>query len=289
MKKLEEGKTKIIYEDGEDVVRENKDDITKNDDRSQTQKMEGKAVLSTVIACIVFEILRAARVPVAYLKRVGERSFKAKKCRMIRLEVIVRRYAVGSVVSRNPKLKRKGIPFRFDDLLVEFFLKTTDGVVKDKEGKIIGYLPDDPEKEKPIDDPLIADPKSLKWMLRHPKQPAEKGDSGLGIISSEAILPKGVSIEGMNLIAVMAFLVLEKFFSLIGLRLIDFKIEFGITADGELVIADVVDNDSWRLRTLDWEELSKELFRQNESMEKIKESYEYVAKKLIEAYNYKWP
>ncbi len=292
LKKITEGKTKIIYEDGDDVILEAKDDITKHDDPRLTKKMTGKAVLSTIITCIVFEILKLAMVPIAYLGRVGDRSFRAKKCRMIPLEVVVRRYAVGSIVSRNPKLKRKGTPFRFNELLVEFFLKTTGGVVRDKEGNIIGYMPNDPDvtdKEKPVDDPLIADAKSPKWMLRYPKRPTEKGDCGLGIVSPEAILPKGVSIDEMAKIAMKAFLILEDFLSFIGLRLIDFKVEFGITAEGKLVIADVIDNDSWRLRTMDWQELSKELFRQNESMEKIKESYEYVAQKLIKAFNYKWP
>uniref|UniRef100_F1L633 Multifunctional protein ADE2 n=1 Tax=Ascaris suum TaxID=6253 RepID=F1L633_ASCSU len=43
------------------------------------------------------------------------------------------------------------------------------------------------------------------------------------------------------------FRVLEKAWNAEGCALIDLKVEFGVTKNGELVLADVIDNDSWRV------------------------------------------
>lgn len=291
---LIEGKTKRVYEvvgKPNLVIIENKDDITKNDDPTQTRKMKKKAELSTTITCINFEILKAAGIPVAYQKRISENEFLAKKCQMISLEVIVRRYAVGSVLLRCPDFKLSGpIPFKFEQLSFEVFLKTTGGIILSKEGKEIGKLVDQ-KSGKPIDDPLIANPKSLNWIIKNPKTLFNDEASIIGILPRENILPKKtsrVSIEKIEMIALKTFLVLEEAFILLNLRLIDFKIEFGIGPNGDLFVADVIDNDSWRLRTSSWKELSKELFRQNRDMKEIQESYELVAKKLEAAYPLRW-
>jgi phosphoribosylaminoimidazole-succinocarboxamide synthase len=286
-KLLNEGKTKRVYEVvGNDklVIIQNKDVITKNDDPTQTKKMNNKAELSTTITCVNFELLEKAGIPVAYQGRINKTEFLAKKCQMIPLEVVVRRYAVGSILRRNPELEKMGkIPLKFDELCVEFFLKTTEGVILSKRGKKIGKLIDQ-KNDKPIDDPLIVNPKSLDWVIKHPKLPSTDPFSFLCTLFPEDILPDQASIAKIESFARKIFLVLEDALILLNLRLIDFKIEFGIGPDGELFIADVIDNDSWRIKTSNWQELSKELFRQNKDMRKIKEGYELVARKLEAAY-----
>lgn len=288
-KLIRKGKTKDVMSDPENpdqVVLVNRNEITKNDNPSQTKKMQGKAEFATIVTCIIFEVLRLAGIPLAYIKQLGPISFLAKRCKMIPLEVVVRRYAVGSYLARNPDLKREGnIPYGFEHVpCVEIFLKTTNGVILSKDGRKIGQLPIDPETKRPIDDPLILDPDSKKWELYHPKKPISK-ETYLYTVFRDDILPQGVSMWNMQMIACKTFTILEDFLGLVELHLIDFKVEFGIGPKGELLLADVIDNDSWRLRTWDWkEEVSKELFRQGKDLETVKKGYEFVVKSVKDAY-----
>ena len=68
------------------------------------------------------------------------------------------------------------------------------------------------------------------------------------------------------------------------MRLIDFKIEFGRTADGELILADELTPDTCRI----WdkatgERLDKDRFRRD--LGRVRETYEEVAKRLLSALN----
>ncbi|VDM37560.1 unnamed protein product, partial [Toxocara canis] len=82
----------------------------------------------------------------------------------------------------------------------------------------------------------------------------------------------------------LIFRVLEKAWATEGCALIDLKVEFGVTKNGELVLADVIDNDSWRVwpagdRRL---QLDKQFYRDLKQVDdaallKLKENYEKVA------------
>jgi phosphoribosylaminoimidazole carboxylase/phosphoribosylaminoimidazole-succinocarboxamide synthase len=112
----------------------------------------------------------------------------------------------------------------------------------------------------------------------HPKLPGWDQTADLNIsISPLDILPDLTMLSKIEEITRKTFLVLEGAWAQLGLRLIDFKIEFGITSDGNLVVADVIDNDSWRLRDTHWQELSKQLFRDNLDMKFIEEKYAVVS------------
>ncbi len=282
-KLLAEGKTKRVYEaEGSDdfVVIESKDEITKNDDPSQTRLLDRKAVYSTTTTCAVFELLKKTGFPVAYERRLSNTEFLAKNCKMIKLESVMRRYAVGSYLKRCPDFEKESgqPPYRFHRLVFELFLKTTQGIITDKDDRVLGMASCDALNGRPIDDPFISNPKDDVWNLKHPKLPEEDVSSDLrwSILRKDIVL-SGAMIKKIEEISRKAFLVLEGAWAILGYRLIDFKIEFGIDSHGNLLIADVVDNDSWRLRTEDWQELSKQLFRDNAGMTEIADKYALVA------------
>jgi len=67
-----------------------------------------------------------------------------------------------------------------------------------------------------------------------------------------------------------------------GIDLVDFKVEFGKTPDGQVLLADEISPDSCRLWDLDsGESLDKDRFRQD--LGKIEESYKVILSKLEKA------
>lgn len=288
------GKTKEIYEVKGNptlVIIQNKDDITKFDDPDQTRIMNSKAFHATKTTCLVFQLLKEAGLPVAFKKQLSPTEFLAPKCQMIPLEVIIRRYAVGSYLKRFPNLERSGNPWRFHRLIFELFFKTTSGRILNDKSEVVRSLPDDileTAKGKSVDDPFIINPYGDAiggfWELKHPKIPSWNKSSNLDTDNSPLrifapdFMPRNVKVVDIEVITRKVFMVLESAWAMLGFRLMDFKIEFGVGEDGTLYVADVIDNDSWRLRTQDWREVSKQLFRDNYDMAEIEEKYALVSK-----------
>ncbi|HDQ00215.1 MAG TPA: hypothetical protein ENN22_13680 [bacterium] len=283
---INEGKTKIVWAvEGQPslVIIENKPDITAFDDPAYTRQFELKSRYATTTTCRVFELLRKQAIPVAYLEQLSPTEFLAPACQMIPLEVVGRRYAVGSYLKRQPKLKRGDgePPYRFEKIYTEFFLKTTRGKLIGSNGEV---LVDGLDAKKGEEDPLIANPHEHEWKLLHPKKPTAEADLGKAVRQS-AVLPNSKFVPLMEDILVRAFSVLEQaWWETHQFRLIDMKLEFGVTDKNELLIADVIDNDSWRLRNNNWQELSKEAFRQGEEMSEVERKYGLVAE-LVEKLN----
>ena len=278
---ISEGKTKKVFKEKtrqDAVIIENKTDITAFDNEEFTKQFGTKAEYATTTTCRVFELLQRAEIPVAYAEQISETEFVTRKCEMIPLEVVARRYAVGSYLKRHPELDKgeNNVPHRFHRLVVEFFLKTTKGKLVDWKGNT---LIKDLDAKKGEEDPIITDPYSKLWELCHPKKPSWNPDSILNrFILSDEVLKNPNLILKMDEIIRRIFLTLEGAWAVMGHRIIDMKVEFGITTLGDLVVADVIDNDSWRLRSQDWEELSKESFRQGEELSKVEIKYGIVAR-----------
>lgn len=307
-KLVAKGKTKEIYQTNEDpglAIVVNLENITAHDDPAWTKKFPSKAKSATATTCRVFELLRAAGLPVAYERQLSETEFLVPFVEMIPLEAVVRRLAVGSFLKRQPEFTRSGKPHCFHCLRSELFLKTSGGKLVKGDKVVLDNLPmiKGKESDKPMDDPFIANPNEEVWDLFDPKKPIWEGNLKRQILAHEVLKPVSIDIayahetlskeelqklgdKVWNVKGVMAhieeynrkaFLILERAWGALGFILVDWKIEFGWTVDGRIVIADVIDNDSWRLRDREFKEISKQVFRDGGAIEVVEANYAYVA------------
>ncbi len=297
---IKEGKTKTIFEvkDYPGLVWvENKNDVTANDDEAFTKRFGTKAVCATTTTCKIFELLKQAGIPTAFIEQVSDTEFIMEKTEMVNLEVIVRRLAVGSFTKRRPDLipKEGQKPSRFHRIITEFFLKTTKGQLEYPNGSKDLGLPQISKADggtKALDDPLIQNAWESEWNLFMPKLPSwENGaDIGISVSPANVLTPSGWvdrpiiqldtledRINYMDELNRKAFLLIEGAWAQLGFTLVDWKIEFGWTKEGMLKISDVIDNDSWRLKGPGFEELSKQLHRDGHALDKIEAKYGYVA------------
>jgi phosphoribosylaminoimidazole-succinocarboxamide synthase len=88
-------------------------------------------------------------------------------------------------------------------------------------------------------DPVVLE-LFLKDDARHDPQLSEEDAVSQGLCTADEVQEALAMTERV-------FLALEEAWAAQGIQLVDLKIEFGRDADGRLLAADVVDNDSWRL------------------------------------------
>jgi phosphoribosylaminoimidazole carboxylase/phosphoribosylaminoimidazole-succinocarboxamide synthase len=91
-------------------------------------------------------------------------------------------------------------------------------------------------------------------------------------------------VEMIGHTTVCVFEILERAWAALDCTLVDMKVEFGVNAAGEILLADIIDNDSWRL----WEsgkrslQKDKQIYRDlkevtADALAKVKRSFEWVA------------
>ena len=263
-KKDAEGKTKIIWStSNKDVVLiESKDDITAGDG-VRHDIIEHKGVLATETTCNCFSLLNAKRIPTHFIERESERRFLALRAKMIPIELVARRIATGSYLKRHPEIVEGTI---FDPLVFEPFYKDDEIhdpmiVWSDRRGCFELY---DAKKPKVVGYLFDLDPRNILTPWGRPLGRQE--------------------MDELRDITCNAFLILERAWKELNVALVDLKIECGWTPVTLVVVADVIDNDSWRI----WpgedktQMKDKQVYRDlkgttAEALEAIKKNYTWVA------------
>lgn len=255
---LAEGKTKriLMIDTPGCVIVESKDDLTAGDG-AKHDIISGKASLSNRTTSNVFRLLKACGLPIAFVEEVDGTRFLAEQCDMIPYEVVVRREAHGSFLKRHPGLQKGHV---FPRLLLEFFLKTSGKKWKDA--------------DLPKDDPFMCFDGN-RASLYLPDQPIHQQMPFL-VLDDFPLRESPDVIKQISEIAIKTFLILEKAWQLVGRRLVDLKVEFGINTAGELRLADVIDNDSWRVLD-DGQYIDKQLYRDGVNLDTVTAKYRLVA------------
>jgi phosphoribosylaminoimidazole-succinocarboxamide synthase len=243
-----EGKTKVIQpcDRPDRVFVVAKDRVTWGN--QYETDMPGKAVWSTETTTNVFRLFQKRGHQVAFCDRVQPDCFTAPHCRMVPLEVIGRSVIdpASSYAKRNPGV-RTGVVL--DEPVIEFFLKT--------KGAEFGGI------RLPDADPLIVEREAIPGIGFYVTHPAGAPSA------KDVFIPAGAFgyAEFADLFAELRVRMvrltrdLRDAWFYYGYTLSDWKAEFGYGPDGELLLADVVDNDSWRLRSKAGEEVSKQTCR----------------------------
>ena len=259
-----EGKTKKVFQ-----IKDNsglaavisKDDITAGDG-AKHDIIPDKGKLANATTCNVFRLLKACGLPVAFVEQDSATSFVAPQCTMLPYEVVVRREAHGSYLKRNPHLAKGQL---FPHAILEFYLKT-----KDKNWKGKPLIADDPFMQ------FTDDAKQIR--LFNPAKPLQGQEPFLVLSASEVFSrdDEAKTFPEMRRIARQAFLVLEKAWQLEGGTLVDLKVEFGFDTKGDLLLADVIDNDSWRVIE-GGAYIDKQVYRDGGALDDVAAKYRCVA------------
>ena len=260
---LAEGKTKKIHavKGSADLVAViAKDDITAGDG-AKHDVIPDKGRLATLTTSNVFRLLKACGLPVAFIEQDSAVSFSAPRCQMLPYEVVTRREAHGSYLKRNPHLSKGQL---FPKLIVEFYLKT-----KDKTWKGKPLVADDPFME-------LTDDGQIR--LFNPAKPIPGQEPFLVLKTSEVFTKADEAkiFPEMSRVARQAFLALERAWQLEGGTLVDLKVEFGYDTKGNLLLADVIDNDSWRVLE-SGAYIDKQVYRDGGALDDVAAKYRHVA------------
>lgn len=229
---LYEGKAKKIWktEDEDFLISEFKDDLTAFNGEKKSSE-DGKGALNNQISSALFELLNEKGIQTHFVKMLDDNNMLHKSCEVIKLEVIVRNIATGSL-SKNLGIENgKVLPFT----LVEFDYKNDA-----------------------LGDPKLNDQHALI----------------LGLVKHQDELDK------IRRVAREINDILKPYFFEKGLKLVDFKLEFGKDKNGNIILIDEISPDNCRFWDIEsGESLDKDRFRQGKGGLKV--AYTQVLNRIL--------
>jgi len=313
---LAQGKTKNILktDNPHHVILQTKDVLTAGD-ATKVEFIENISEYKTTQAANCFSLLNNQNIPTAFISHLSSNELLCYNCEMIPLECVIRRYAYGSFLKRQPSFISSP-PYKFHYPRFELFHKYS--IIGAPITNVPYMIPEDEARKNflngeflpgvytdpfiPLDvnfsmehsspfltlypytslmQPIYFNSISCEWALYPAKEPIEDSKPLM------SIPPVLTNQELETVVSIMSrtFSALEHaFFGITTsggpIHLVDLKIEFGRRVDNkQIVVADVIDNDSWRIWINGNPELQldKQTFRDGRSLTEVLNNYIFVS------------
>ena len=286
---LVEGKTKLIQKgDKPFTVNMIAKDFLTGGDAAKKEELTDIGIQKTIQASNVFKMLESNDIPTSFIELTSPNTMLHHECEMLPLEFVVRRYAYGSYLKRNPQYKMMDSPpHSFTSPVWEIFHKhsvvmpphVNEPLQMDENEAREKYLVDGKWAEGVYTDPYIRI-KEHKWTLFSAKDPIEDN----ALMETKNLLNSQELDYALTRIVIPSFEAIEKNWKKVStvdgpIHLVDIKFELGFRSkDNLLVLSDVVDNDSWRI----WpggnpsNQLDKQSFRDGEDLSNVANKYQLV-------------
>tara|TARA_R110000737_G_scaffold240807_1_gene252374 strand:- start:56 stop:985 length:930 start_codon:yes stop_codon:yes gene_type:complete len=290
---LVEGKTKLIQKgDKPFTINMIAKDFLTGGDAAKKEELTDIGIQKTIQASNVFKMLEYSGIPTSFIELTSPNTMLHHECNMLPLEFVVRRYAYGSYLKRNPQPKllykmTASQPHSFTSPVWEIFHKhsvvmpphVNEPIQIDENEAREKYLIEGKWAEGVYTDPYIQI-ENHKWTLFSAKDPIEDN----ALMETESLLNSQELGNALNQIVIPSFEAIEKNWKKVStvdgpIHLVDIKFELGFRAkDNLLVLSDVVDNDSWRI----WpggnpkNQLDKQSFRDGEDLSNVVNKYQLV-------------
>lgn len=227
-----EGKAKKIYKiSGNDVayLQEFKDDATAFNGVKKDQ-IRNKGIVNNLVTSVIFGMLNNSGIKTHFIEKVSDNSMLVSKVEIIKVEVVCRNIAAGSLVKKFGFKEGESLK----NPLVEFYYKSDE-----------------------LGDPIFSEDHIIEMNLATKEE--------LDYIRKETLKINSILIP---------------YFLNKGLKLVDFKLEFGKNQSGEIILADEISPDTCRLWDKDTnKKMDKDRFRFD--LGEVEESYEEVMRRLV--------